>query len=211
MSTFVLRELGDVKWFLALRVVRDRNQGKLWLVQDSYIDKLVERFNINGPPAKTPLSAQELHTFEGTATPEQILGYQQRIGSCLYAAIQTRPDISFTVAKLSQFLTNPSPDHHSAAYRLLSYLSGTRTLGIEYGDTDEETPYEAILTSHSPSVVPEGVEPKDIGPKDIRPKDITTQDVKRYFQPSSDASFADNPDRKSSHGFLFKLFKGPIA
>ena len=206
MSTFVLRELGDVKWFLALRVVRDRNQGKLWLVQDSYIDKLVERFNINGPPAKTPLSAQELHTFEGTATPEQILGYQQRIGSCLYAAIQTRPDISFTVAKLSQFLTNPGPDHHSAAYRLLSYLSGTRTLGIEYGDTDEETPYEAILTSHSPSVVPEGVEPKD-----IRPKDITTQDVKRYFQPSSDASFADNPDRKSSHGFLFKLFKGPIA
>ena len=101
MLTFVLRELGDVKWFLALRVVRDRNQGKLWLVQDSYIEKLVERFNINGPPAKTPLSPQELHTFEGTATPEQILGYQQRIGSCLYAAIQTRPDISFTVAKLS--------------------------------------------------------------------------------------------------------------
>ena len=47
-------------------------------------------------------------------------------------------------------------------------------LGIEYGDIDEETPYEVILTSHSPSVVPEGVEPKDIGPKDIRPKDITT-------------------------------------
>jgi len=87
MSTFVLRELGDVKWFLALRVVRDRNQGKLWLVQDSYIEKLVERFNINGPPAKIPLSPQELCPFEGTATPDQILGYQQRIGSCLYAAI----------------------------------------------------------------------------------------------------------------------------
>jgi hypothetical protein len=157
MTTFILRELGDVKWFLALRVIRDRNQGELWLVQDSYIEKLVERFNINGPPAKTPLSPQELHAFEGTATPEQILGYQQRIGSCLYAAIQTRPDISFTVAKLSQFLTNPGPDHHSAAYRLLSYLSGTRTLGIEYGDTDEKTPYEVIFTSHPMSAAPEGL------------------------------------------------------
>jgi hypothetical protein len=57
MTTFILQELGDVKWFLALRVIQDRNQGKLWLVQDSYIDKLVKRFNINGPLAKTPLSA----------------------------------------------------------------------------------------------------------------------------------------------------------
>jgi hypothetical protein len=108
------------------------------------------------------------------------------------------------MAKLSQFLTNPGPNHHSATYRLLSYLLGTQTLGIEYGDSGEETPYEAILTTHPPSVVPEGVEAKEIIEKDEK-------DVKRYFQPSSDASFADNPDRKSSHGFLFKLFKGPIA
>jgi hypothetical protein len=105
-------------------------------------------------------------------------------------------------------------------------LLGTPTLGPEYGDTDEKTPYEAILTSHPLSVVSEGVELKDARPpKGVNVKtlmglktqdaktldDTTTQGVKRYFQPSSDASFADNPDRKSSHSFLFKLFKGPIA
>jgi hypothetical protein len=58
------------------------------------------------------------------------------------------------------------------------------------------------------SAAPEGVESKD---STTESKDSTTQGVKRYFQPSSDASFADNADRKSSHGFLFKLFKGPIA
>ncbi|OBT60266.1 hypothetical protein VE03_10348 [Pseudogymnoascus sp. 23342-1-I1] len=69
-----------------------------------------------------------------------------------------------------------------------------------------------LLTSHPRSVAPEGVEPKDMKVQDAKTlDDTTTQNVKRYFQPSSDASFADNPDRKSSHGFLFKLFNGPIA
>ena len=33
----------------------------------------------------------------------------------------------------------------------------------------------------------------------------------KVFECSSDAAFADNPDRKSSFGYLFKLFGGPIA
>ena len=33
----------------------------------------------------------------------------------------------------------------------------------------------------------------------------------RIFHCSSDAAFADNPDRKSSHGYLFKLYGGAIA
>jgi len=61
-------------------------------------------------------------------------------------------------------------------------LLGTPTLGPKYGDTDEKTPYEAILTSHPPSVVPKGVEPKDVRPlKGVNvktPKDLKTQDAK---------------------------------
>jgi len=79
--------------FLALRVVRGQESRKsMWLVQDSYIEPMVERFVIStDPPAKTPPLCQELHTFDGTATPEQILGYQQRIGSCLSRAIRLDP------------------------------------------------------------------------------------------------------------------------
>jgi hypothetical protein len=55
----------EAKHFLGIRIVRDRAQRKLWLVQDSYIDKMAEKFNITkkklvkvpGRAAFTPLFA----------------------------------------------------------------------------------------------------------------------------------------------------------
>ena len=43
---------------------------------------------------------------------------------------QTRPDISFVVIKLSQFMYAPSEHHWGAMKCLLRYLNGARTLGI---------------------------------------------------------------------------------
>ena len=45
--------------------------------------------------------------------------YQRKIGSILYPAVITRPDIAFTAARLSSFLSNPSPDHMAAANRCI--------------------------------------------------------------------------------------------
>ncbi|KAF2972324.1 hypothetical protein GQX73_g1215 [Xylaria multiplex] len=47
--------------------------------------------------------------------------YQQKVGSILYAAVITRPDIAFGASRLVRFNHNPSPEHHKAADRLLSY------------------------------------------------------------------------------------------
>src|SRR5207245_1396822 len=67
-----------------------------------------------------------------TASPSQIYGYQQRVGSLNFAAVMTRPDISKAVSRLSESLQNPSPAHLAAADRVISYLYGTRYLAIEY-------------------------------------------------------------------------------
>ena len=45
----------------------------------------------------------------------------------------TRPDIAFVTSRLSRFLTNPGPNHHAAADRVLLYLSRHRTLGLQFG------------------------------------------------------------------------------
>ena len=106
---------------------------------------------------------------ENKASHRSIHLYQQRIGTALFAAITTRPDIAFTVSKLSQFSINPSDEHHQVAMRVLEYLYATKTLAIQYEGKQEE-----------------GIQ---------------------GFLCASDASFADNMDRKSSQGYIMTLFE----
>ena len=40
LKTFKMREMGELKWFLGIRVIRDRDAHKIWLCQDAYITKL---------------------------------------------------------------------------------------------------------------------------------------------------------------------------
>jgi hypothetical protein len=55
------------------------------------------------------------------------------IGSLLYAACMTRPDVSFYIAYLCQFMQSPSEDAWTAALSVASYLYSTRHLGITFG------------------------------------------------------------------------------
>ena len=59
--------------------------------------------------------------------------YRQVIGSIMYAAIATRPDIAFAVSLLSQFLNNPGEAHWQAVKRIFRYLKGTCNLTLTYG------------------------------------------------------------------------------
>lgn len=129
-----MRRMGEAEHFLGIRIVQDRLQRKLWLVQDSYIDKLARKYNIlvNNKPLKAPLPSTELVPYDGTSTAQQIYAYQQRVGSINFAAVITRPDISKAASKLSEFLQNPSPKHIDAAEQTLQYLVGSKYLAIEY-------------------------------------------------------------------------------
>ena len=58
--------------------------------------------------------------------------YREAIGSLMYAAIATRPDISFAVSTLLQFLENPGEVHWEATKRVFRYLAGTRGHALTY-------------------------------------------------------------------------------
>src|SRR5450432_4365028 len=95
LSRYEMRKMGNAEHFLGVRIIRDRPQRKLWLVQDSYIDKLAEKFNITANKVpKTPLPSAELIPFDRIATPQQIHGYQQRVGSINFSIVITRLDVS---------------------------------------------------------------------------------------------------------------------
>ena len=110
--------------------------------------------------------------------------YRKKVGSICYPAVITRPDIAKAASKLSEFLTNPGPDHLKAADHCLRYLYGTRHLGTRYSAKtsigDRLTEYAGPTPNH------------------------------QVFQITSDASYANFTDRKSGEGYTFRLFGGPI-
>jgi hypothetical protein len=133
LAKYEVRVLGEATQFLGIRIVRDRPQKKLWLIQDAYIDNMQHKFNvIVTKTPKTPLPSTELRPYDGEATPEQTYGYQQRVGSLNFTAVITRPDIARAISKLSEYLQNPSPQHVHAADQALQYVVGTKYLALEF-------------------------------------------------------------------------------
>lgn len=167
-----LTDQGDAEWFLGIRILRNRTEKKLWLVQDSYLAGVAERYNLTGrAPVYTPASVEPLQAYEGQATPQEIHGYQQKVGSVQYGTTITRVDAAKVASVLSQFMTNPGPKHQAAIERLIVYLYTTRFMAIEFGPVMEDSEVVKI---------------------------------------SSDASYADHSDRKSSAGYICQIFGGPI-
>ena len=126
----------QLQWFLGIRVLRDRERKLIWLSQSTYIDKIAN-LATSSQPDSTPMSQEELMSYKDRASYSEINSYQRKIGSLLYAAVTTRPDIAFATSRLSRFLTNPGPNHHAAADRVLLYLSRYRNLGLQFGGKDD--------------------------------------------------------------------------
>jgi len=81
---------------------------------------------------------QELIPNPDRASPQQILHFQQKVGSLLYATVITRPDAAKTANKSSEYLCNPSKKHIEAIDRAIGYLYGTKMYAIEYGRTKRD-------------------------------------------------------------------------
>ena len=89
------------------------------------------------PHAK--LSKTQCPTDEVGKAAMQSRPYRSLIGSLMYLAMGTRPDLVHSLQQLSQFLINPGPAHWEAALRVIGYLSGTKTLGLVLGGPNFQT------------------------------------------------------------------------
>ena len=95
MAEYEMRDMGELKWFLGIRVTRDRLRRRIWLSQDSYIRKICAQYGISldgRKSPKTPLPSNSLTEYKDTATPHEIHKYQQRVGLITYASTITRLD-----------------------------------------------------------------------------------------------------------------------
>ena len=135
-SKYELSDSGDLDWHLGMKINQRHDEGVISLDQTAYIDAVLKRFNMQDATAKpTPLPPHtHLTKADCPAVPdrERVKVYQQLIGSLMYIACGTRPDIAYAVNSCSQFMTNPGESHLQAAKHILRYLKGSREEKLTY-------------------------------------------------------------------------------
>ena len=115
--------------------------------------------------------------------------YRELIGTLLWVANGTRPDIAYAAGTLAKFTNNPGEIHWKALLRVLGYLSQSVDFCIKYQRNED---------------LDNGVEAHGFI-RGILPR---TTDLKCYV----DASFASDEDtRRSTTGYVFKISGGPVS
>lgn len=137
IQRFKIRDMGVVHRFLGMIVSRNAKQH--YIKQIELIDEVLERFGMcECKESATPMEANmtPLAWVEGDELCHK--DYRSAVGSLMYLATNTRPDISYSVGILSRFLERPTENHWNMAMRVLRYIRGTRHIGLNYR-TDENS------------------------------------------------------------------------
>ncbi|KAG7556889.1 Reverse transcriptase RNA-dependent DNA polymerase [Arabidopsis suecica] len=133
-STFDIKDLGELKYFLGIEVCR--SPEGLFLSQRKYtLDLLNETGYEDAKPAKTPLEEGYKVDRKGEKEDEKFNDaplYRKLVGKLIYLT-NTRPDICFAVNQVSQHMQAPTVYHWSMVERILRYLKGSSGQGIWMG------------------------------------------------------------------------------
>ncbi|KAL0438789.1 UNVERIFIED_CONTAM: Retrovirus-related Pol polyprotein from transposon RE2 [Sesamum latifolium] len=137
---FTIKDLGNAKYFLGLELALS-DQGT-YVTQRKYLLDIIHDCRLDDAKATaTPLPAGiKFDASSGPchASPEQ---YRRLVGRPLYLEF-SRPDISFAVQQLSQFIQCPRQPHWDVALYLVRYLKGSSTLGLFFA-VDSSLPLTA--------------------------------------------------------------------
>ncbi|KAL0337523.1 UNVERIFIED_CONTAM: Retrovirus-related Pol polyprotein from transposon RE1 [Sesamum calycinum] len=107
-----------------------RSSHGLHVTQHKYLlDILLDASMTDAKPASIPFPPGFKLTLDGGSLLPSPDRYRRLVGRLLYLGF-TRPDISFPVQQLSQFLQSPRTTHWDVALHILRYLRGSSSLGL---------------------------------------------------------------------------------
>jgi Reverse transcriptase (RNA-dependent DNA polymerase) len=140
-SEYKISDLGPIKHCLGWEINRDRKNGILTISQRQYIKDVLKRFGMEDCKVVSTPACPNI-TFRKSMCPQssadrkvmQDVPYLEAIGSLLYLAICTRPDIAMAISELARFASDPGIEHWKGVKRVMRYLKGTIDYGIKYGD-----------------------------------------------------------------------------
>ncbi|XP_062104373.1 uncharacterized mitochondrial protein AtMg00810-like [Humulus lupulus] len=127
-AVFALKDLGEVDYFLGIQVQHTTNG--MHLGQRKYIIDLLAHADMQHVnPLPTPMAeGEKITTFGSDPLPEPYK-YRSIVGALQYVTI-TRPEISYVVNKVSQFMHTPMKSHWKIVKKILRYLKGNLDFGL---------------------------------------------------------------------------------
>lgn len=137
-QSFRIKDLGPARKCIGINI--NQLKDAIEIDQCQYVEEILKRFNMDKcKPVKTPSDLNNKLTMRWLNETNDITGkvpYQEAVGSLMYLAQATRPDIAFAVGDVSRFNSNHCEGHWSAVKRIFRYLRGTSNLKLRYNFND---------------------------------------------------------------------------
>ena len=134
--SYKMTDLGLSAMYLGMEISRDWTNKTITVTQTKHINKVLKAHGMEdckyvSTPMETGIAL--VKAGEGyTATQEDVTAYSLSLGSLMHIMLHSRPDIAFSVSKLSQYSSNLTDQHWKALKQVIRYLAGTKDQGINY-------------------------------------------------------------------------------
>ena len=135
---------GSVGVYLGNQISVNHEKLTVDLNQTEYVQELLERFNMSDCVSTPTPIVHRLSEVNGgeKLSPTEHEQYRNMVGSLLYLACWSRPDLAFAVSELSRFVSSPGQNHLKAVKHLLRYLKGTQDLGLKFAKPKNTGPMD---------------------------------------------------------------------
>jgi hypothetical protein len=132
-KSFSMKDLGEATYILDIKIYRDRSKRLTGLSQGAYIDKILNRFNMQDS-MRGFLKISHGFTLRKNQCPStpaeqertRVIPYNLAIGSIMYTMFCTRPDVSYALSVMSRYQSNYGEAHWTIINNILKYLRRTK-------------------------------------------------------------------------------------
>ncbi|MCO5587900.1 hypothetical protein L7F22_041852 [Adiantum nelumboides] len=150
---FDMKDFGELCYFLGIEMIR--NEGGIWMSQKKYVLDILMKYGMaNCKPISTPLDQNlKLRIDEGEELDDATM-YCKIVGSFIYMTI-SRPDLSYAVGLVSQFMQLPRKQHLDSVRCILSsdhrstcgYMFSSGSVAITW--SSKKQPTVALLSTEA--------------------------------------------------------------
>ncbi|CAI7926364.1 unnamed protein product [Closterium sp. NIES-53] len=184
---FKCKAIGDMSFYLGLHIEQDVEKRCMRVHQWNYLEALAANFGQIEGHVAIPFPSG-LKCVKGpekeSGCEEERRRFHSLVGSLMYAAVNTRPDVAFATGQLARIVQCPNEEQVAAGMRMAKYLGQTPTVGLQYSAATQRRQKGA-----------DGVEPERL-----------------FLTAFLDASYASEPeDMTSVGGLICCVGGGPTA
>lgn len=129
-SQFEMSDLGELTYYLGIEVSQEKDCIKI--KQERYALKILKEAGMGDCNATLYPMEKDLKLSKAEDEPEVEATQYRKVVGCLRYLLHTRPDLTYSVGVVSRYMQSPRESHAHAIKKILRYLKGTTSFGIEY-------------------------------------------------------------------------------